>query len=104
MFYYDKNVIQSFKVFRLQKKIRDNLVSCSLYKIYRQQWVPFLALVFVVTRVPSSTLPYLFPDLNPIPLFSIILHAPPSTSFTAFLAAILSFTLPNTGYTSLGSS
>ena len=35
MFYYDKNVIQSFKVFRLQKKIRDNLVSCSLYKIYR---------------------------------------------------------------------
>ena len=57
-----------------------------LDKIYRHQRVPFLALVLVVTRVRSSTLPHPFPDLNPILLFGIILHAPPSTWFTAFLA------------------
>ena len=57
-----------------------------LDKIYRHQRVPFLALVFVVTRVRSSTLPHLFPDLNPISLFGIILHALPPRSFTAFLA------------------
>ena len=48
--------------------------------------VLFLALVLVVTRVRSSTLPRPFPDLNPISLLSTILHAPPPTSFTAFLA------------------
>ena len=48
--------------------------------------VLFLALVLVVTRVRSSTLPRPFPDLNPISLFGTILHAPPPTSFTAFLA------------------
>ena len=47
-----------------------------------------LALVLVVTRVRSSTLAHLFPDLNPISLFGTILHAPPPTSFTAFLALI----------------
>ena len=57
-----------------------------LDKIYRHQRVPFLALVLVVTRVRSSILPHLFPDLNPISLFGTILHAPPPTSFTAFLA------------------
>ena len=57
-----------------------------LDKIYRHQQVPFLALVLVVTRVRSSTLPHLFPDQNPISLFVTILHAPHPTSFTAFLA------------------
>ena len=38
------------------------------------------------TRVRSSTLAHPFPDLNPISLFGTILHAPPPTSFTAFLA------------------
>ena len=57
-----------------------------LDKIYQQQWVPFLALVLVVTHVRSSTLPHPFPGLNPISLFGTILHAPPSTSFTAFRA------------------
>ena len=57
-----------------------------LDKIYRHQRVPFLALVLVLTRVRSSTLPHLFPDLNPISSFGTILHAPPPTSFTAFLA------------------
>ena len=46
------------------------------------------ALVLVVTRVHSSTLAHPFPDLNPISLFGTILHAPPPTSFTAFLALI----------------
>ena len=45
-----------------------------LAKIYRHQRVPFLALVLVVTCVRSSTLPHLFPDLNPISLFGTILH------------------------------
>ena len=36
----------------------------ALDKIYRHQRVPFLAHVLVVTRVRSSTLPHLFPDLN----------------------------------------
>ena len=49
-----------------------------LDKIYRHQRVPFLALGLVVTCVRSSTLPHLFPDLNPISLFGTILHAPPS--------------------------
>ena len=40
--------------------------------------------MLVVTRVRSSTLSHLFPDLNPISLFGTILHAPPPTSFTAF--------------------
>ena len=52
-------------------------------KIYRHQRVLFLALV-LVTRVPSSTLPHPFPDLNPISLFGTNLHALPPTSFTAF--------------------
>ena len=52
----------------------------------RHQRVPFLALVLVVTRVRSLTLAHLFPDLNPISLFRTILHVPPPTSFTAFLA------------------
>ena len=64
-----------------------------LDKIYRHQRVPFLALVLVVTRVRSSTLPHLFPDLNPISLFGTILDAPPPTSFTAFLAlSVVNFT------------
>ena len=42
--------------------------------------------MLVVTRVSCSTLPHPFPDLNPISLFGTILHAPPPTSFTAFLA------------------
>ena len=46
-----------------------------LDKIYRHQRVPFLALVPVVTRVRSLTLPHLFPDLNPISSFGTILHA-----------------------------
>ena len=46
-----------------------------LDKIYRHQRVPFLALVLVVTRVRSSTLPHPFPDLNPISLFGRLLHA-----------------------------
>ena len=62
------------------------LICFSRNKIYRHQRVPFLALVFVVTRVRSSTLPHLFPDLNPISLFGTILHASTPTSFTAFLA------------------
>ena len=52
----------------------------SLDKIYRHQRVYFLALVLVVTRVRSSTLLHLFPDLNPISLFGTILHVPPSCS------------------------
>ena len=38
-------------------------------KIYRHQRGRFLALVLVVTRVCSSTLRHLFPELNPISLF-----------------------------------
>ena len=58
--------------------------------------VPFLALELVVTRVRSSTLPHLFPDLNPISLFSTILYAPPPTSFTVFLAVnVANFTSVN---------
>ena len=34
----------------------------------------------------KKKIPHLFPDLNPISLFGTILHAPPPTSFTAFLA------------------
>ena len=44
------------------------------------------ALVLVVTRVRSSTLAHIFPNLNPISLFRTILHVAPPTSFTAFLA------------------
>ena len=64
------------------------IIQCSalLDKIYRHQRVPFLAHVLVATRGGSSTLPHLFPDLNPISLFGTILHAPPPTLFTAFLA------------------
>ena len=46
----------------------------------------FFAHVLVVTRVRSSTLPHLFPILDPISLFGTILHASPPTSFIAFLA------------------
>ena len=53
-----------------------------LDKIYRQQRVPFVALVLVVTRVRSLTLPHPSPDLYPISLFGTILHAPPPTSFS----------------------
>ena len=64
-----------------------------LDKIYRHQRVSFLALVLVVTRVRSSTVPHPFPDLNPISLFGTILHAPPPTSFTAFLEVnVVNFT------------
>ena len=64
-----------------------------LDKIYGHQRVPFVALVLVVTRVLSSTLPHLFPDLNPTLLFGTILHGPPPTSFTAFLAVnVVNFT------------
>ena len=42
--------------------------------------------MLIVTCVHSSTLPHLLPDLNPISSFGTILHAPPPTSFTAFLA------------------
>ena len=64
-----------------------------LDKIYRHQRVPFLALVLLVTRVRSSTLPHPLPDLNPISLFGIILHVPPPTSFIAFLAVnVVNFT------------
>ena len=67
-----------------------------LDKIYRHQRVPFLALLLVVTRVRSSTLPHPFPDLNPISLFGTILHAPPPTLFTAFLAVnVANFTSVN---------
>ena len=38
-----------------------------------QAGIPFLALVLVVTRVRSSTLAHLFPDLNPISLFGNLL-------------------------------
>ena len=62
------------------------LSAVPLDKIYRHQQVPFLALVLIVTCVRSSTLPHLFLDLNPILSFGTILHAPPPTSFTAFLA------------------
>ena len=54
-------------------------------KIYRHQQVPLFGLVLVVTRVRSSALPHLFPDINPISLFGTILHAPLPTSFTIFL-------------------
>ena len=57
-----------------------------LDKIYRHQRVPFPALVLVVTRVRSSTLAHLFPDLNSISLFGTILHAPPPKSFAEILA------------------
>ena len=60
--------------FRHNKNMRDNLVRSALRQIYRHQWVPFLALVLVVTRVRSSILRHLFPDLNPISLFGTILH------------------------------
>ena len=50
--------------FRRNKNTRDNLVRSALDKIYLHQRVPFLAHVLVVTRVRSSTLPHLFPDLN----------------------------------------
>ena len=47
------------------------IIKCTvaLDRIYRHKRVPFLALVLVVTRVHSSTLAHLFPDLNPISSF-----------------------------------
>ena len=48
------------------------------HKRHRHQRVPFLAFVFVVIRVRSLTLLHLFPNLNPVSLFGIILHAPSS--------------------------
>ena len=68
-----------------------------LDKIYRHQRKPFLALVLVVTRIRSLTLPHLFPDLNPISLFCKTLHAlPPTTSYTAFLAVnVVNYTSAN---------
>ena len=49
-------------------------------------WLPFLALV-PVTRVHFFTPLHLYPNLNPISLFGLILHAHPPTSSTAFHAA-----------------
>ena len=67
-----------------ERMIADQLKSLSY--LFVRLYAIFLALVLVVTRVRSSTLPHLFPDLTPISLFGTILHAPLSTSFTAFLA------------------
>ena len=44
--------------------------------------------MLVVTSVRSSTLPHLFPDLNPISLLGTILHAPPPTWFTDCISCI----------------
>ena len=66
--------------FRRNKNIRDNLVRSAL-----RQNLPAPAGTFSCLHVFVPQLPHLFPDLNPISLFGIILHAPPPTSFTAFL-------------------
>ena len=67
-----------------------------LDKIYRHQRVPFLALVLVVTRVRSSTLPHLFPDLNPISLLrsaQFYMHLLQHHLLTVFLAVnVVNFT------------
>ena len=73
-----------------------NSGSTRVFLALKRDWEEkvFFVLVLVVTRIRSSTLPHLFPDLNPISLFGTILHALPPTSFTAFLAVnVANFTL-----------
>ena len=70
-----------------------NSGSTRVFLALKRDWEEkvFFVLVLVVTRIRSSTLPHLFP--NRILFFGTILHAPPATSFTAFLAVnVINFT------------
>ena len=61
-----------------------------MHSVLRQN-LPAPAGTFSCSRARCYTCSFLnsaalFPDLNPISLFGTILHAPPPTSFTAFIA------------------